>query len=99
MVILAPGAAISRKGKRSFWIPRGKCWCFPSTSTDYNIRKPEEPLTHSLADKNRQIGEGTEKRLEKTGGGNGRLFFPSHDAVSARWTWGFPSRGFRHDHP
>lgn len=55
VVILAPGAAISRKGKTVVLDSAREVLVLSSTSTDYNIRKPEEPLTHSLADKNRQI--------------------------------------------
>ena len=55
VVILAPGAAISRREKEIILDSAREVLVLSSTSTDYNIRKPEVPLKHSLAGRNSQI--------------------------------------------
>lgn len=55
VVILAPGAAVSRREKEVILTSAREVLILSSTSTDYNIRKPESPLTHSLSNRNTQI--------------------------------------------
>ena len=55
VVILAPGASVTRKGSTIILDSAREVMVLSSISTDYNIRKPEAPLTHSLAAKNARI--------------------------------------------
>lgn len=65
VVILAPGASISRQGTTVILDSAREALVLSSTSTDYNIRKPEAPLTHSLTDKNRKTLERAQKKSWK----------------------------------
>lgn len=55
VAILAPGASITRKGSTIILDSAREVLVLSSISTDYNIRKPETPLTHSLTAKNARI--------------------------------------------
>lgn len=61
VVILAPGAAISRRGKEIILDSAREVLVLSSTSTDYNLRKPEAPLTGSLSDRNSRLLKKAEK--------------------------------------
>lgn len=62
VLVLAPGASVTRQGKTVILDSAKEVLVLSSTSTDYNIRKPESPLTHHLADKNTQILEKARKK-------------------------------------
>lgn len=55
IIILAPGAKKSVSGKTIMLESAKEVLVLSSTATDYNIKQPESPLTHSLSDKNDQI--------------------------------------------
>lgn len=55
VIVLAPGADITRNGKTVILKGVKEVLVLSSTSTDYNIKNPEIPLTYSLTDKNAQI--------------------------------------------
>lgn len=55
VLVLAPGATVSRRDKEVILDSAREVLVLSSTSTDYNIRKPESPLKENLGNRNTQI--------------------------------------------
>lgn len=81
VAILAPGASITRKGSTIILDSAREVLVLSSISTDYNIRKPETPLTHSLTAKNARILAKAQKAGWKNWRRKRKIIFPAHDAL------------------
>lgn len=55
VVVLAPGATVSRRDKELILDSAREVLVLSSISTDYNIRKPESPLKENLGNRNTQF--------------------------------------------